>query len=153
MFLPSLPAQAQNAGTGVRVGVSSNPDQFVFGAHFDTGPIFDRVSFRPNVEIGVGDDRTTVSGNFEFAYWFAIPNFRWHVYAGGGPAIIYTKFSDSIGGGSDVGPGLNAIGGIAHPGGLFFELKLGLIRGHFHPDRFPDSRSAEAKFLVGYTWK
>ena len=64
----ALPAAAQ--GLGVRAGASVDPDQFYFGGHLDTGPIADRLHFRPNVEIGLGDDVTLVAFNIEFAYFF-----------------------------------------------------------------------------------
>lgn len=137
------PAFAQQPGVGARVGVSANPDQFVIGAHYDTGPIVDMLSFRPNVEVGVGDDRTTVAVNFEFAYWIPLRRAPWSVYAGGGPALnVYRYNEDRFGQrDSDVQPGFNLLIGLAHRRGLFVEAKLGLID------------SPEAKFSVGYTWR
>ena len=61
-------AQAQDVG--VRAGVSVDPDQFYFGGHVETAPIVDRLRFRPNVEIGLGDDVTLIGFNVEFAYFF-----------------------------------------------------------------------------------
>lgn len=133
-------ASAQQQGVGVRVGVSGTPNQFYFGAHFDTGPFVDQLSFRPNVEIGVGDNVTTVAGNFEFAYWFPIPHQPWSLYAGGGPAVNVYHFGDNRGGGNDVKPGFNILLGVAHKGGFFGEIKAGLID------------SPNVKFGVGYTW-
>ena len=40
---------------GIRAGVSIDPEQFYFGGHITTGPVVDRLFFRPNAEIGVGD--------------------------------------------------------------------------------------------------
>ena len=60
------PARAQ--GVGGRVGASVDPDQLYFGAHFETTELADRLRFRPNVEVGVGDDLTLVALNFEFVY-------------------------------------------------------------------------------------
>ncbi len=51
------PAQAQGGG-GLRTGLSLDPDQFYVGAHLDAGPLVDRLWFRPNVEIGLGDNLT-----------------------------------------------------------------------------------------------
>ena len=140
-LLPVAAAQAQQPGTGLRAGVSSDPDQFYFGVHFDTGPIIDRLSFRPNAEIGLGDNRTTVAGNFEFVYWWQIPNHPLHVYAGGGPAANLYRFSDARGGNTEVKPGFNVLAGVAHNRGLFAEVKLGFID------------SPKVKFGIGYTWK
>lgn len=134
--LPSV-AHAQAGGAGVRAGVSADPDQFYFGAHFDTGYVVERLSFRPNLEVGLGDDVTTVAGNFEFAYWFPLHRSPWNVYAGGGPAMIISSHHES----TDVQPGFNLLLGIAHRQGLFTEVKIGLID------------SPEVKFGVGYTWR
>jgi hypothetical protein len=135
-------AAAQAGGAGVRAGVSADPDQFFFGGHFDTGRIAGDLSFRPNVEIGVGDDVTTVTGNFEFVYWFPLRGHAASVYAGGGPALVF--FSHDRGDGesdNDVEPGFNLLVGVAHRRGLFGEFKVGLID------------SPEIKFTVGYTWR
>jgi len=141
LALTGTAAQAQQPGTGVRAGVSGDPDQFYFGAHFDTGPIFDRLSFRPNAEVGLGDNVTTVAGNFEFVYWWPVRRHPWSIYAGGGPAVNLFRFSESRGGGSEVDPGFNILFGAAHSRGLFAELKLGFID------------SPQVKFGIGYTWK
>jgi hypothetical protein len=133
----ATPAMAQQPGFGVRAGVSGSPDQFYFGAHYDTGPVFDRVSFRPNAEIGVGDNQTTVTGNFEFVYWVRIPRHPWNVYLGGGPAVVFEDFHDD----THVGPGFNLLMGVAHRSGFMAEIKAGLID------------SPGFKFGVGYTWR
>ncbi len=130
------PALAQQPGIGVRAGVSADPDQFYFGAHFDTGPFVDRLSFRPNAEVGVGNNVTTVTGNFEFAYWVPIPRHPWNIYFGGGPAIVVYDHSNN----TDVQPGFNLLMGVAHHSGFMVEIKAGLID------------SPEFKFGVGYTW-
>ncbi len=141
LLLSGAPARAQQPGTGVRAGVSGSPDQFYFGAHVDTGPIFDRLSFRPNAEVGLGDKQTTVAGNFEFVYWWPIRRHPWSIYAGGGPAVNLFRYSDERGGGSDVKPGFNILFGGAHRSGFMVELKLGFID------------SPEVKFGVGWTWR
>jgi hypothetical protein len=136
------PAQAQiGAGFGVRAGVGADPDQFHFGAHYDTGRLIDRLSFRPNVEVGVGDDVTTVAVNFEFAYWLPVRRRTWGVYVGGGPALVVYSHDDQHDGDTDTEPGFNLLIGLAHVQGFFAEAKLGLID------------SPEAKFTVGYTWR
>lgn len=140
----TAPALAQQPGIGVRAGVSAGPDQFYFGAHYDTGPLFDKLSFRPNAEIGVGNDQTTVAGNFEFVYWWPIRRHPWNIYAGGGPAIVYYDHGNphhDDNGDSDVDPGFNLVIGVAHRSGFFSEIKIGLID------------SPEFKFGIGWTWK
>lgn len=144
LFGATAPALAQQPGFGVRAGVSADPDQFYFGAHYDTGPLFERLSFRPNVEVGVGNDQTTVAGNFEFVYWWPIRRHPWNIYAGGGPAVVFYDHGNpnhDEHGNSDVDPGFNILVGVAHHRGFFTEIKIGLID------------SPEFKFGVGWAWK
>ena len=54
-WLVPAPASAQ-LDPGLRAGVSVDPDQFYVGAHVETAPIVERLVFRPNVEVGFGDD-------------------------------------------------------------------------------------------------
>lgn len=128
------PAFAQTPG--VRAGVSADPDQFYFGAHVETDPLVDRLRFRPNIEIGLGDNVTVIALNFEFAYFFPSRH-PWQLYAGGGPAfnIIDTDR------GTDPEGGFNILIGAEHRNGLFFELKVGAIR------------SPDVKFGVGFTFR
>lgn len=136
-LLLAAPAQAQ---VGIRAGVSAEPDQFFFGAHVETSPLVNRLTFRPNAEIGVGDDRTLVALNLEFAWWIPIRQHRFSVYLGGGPAAnIYSAHGNGNDG--DVSGGLNFLVGVQHQQGLFGELKVGAI----------DSPSV--KVTVGYAFK
>jgi hypothetical protein len=127
--------QAQTRA-GVEAGVSLDPDQFYFGGHIRTAPLVDRVRFRPNLEIGIGDDVTLVAFNLDFTYDFPSRQ-AWNLYVGGGPAV---NIFNGEGSGSDVEPGFNFIVGGQHRGGLFAELKVGVM----------DSPSV--KFGVGYTF-
>jgi hypothetical protein len=138
----ALPAYAQ--GPGMRAGVSADPDQFVFGGHIETKPLLEHLTFRPNVEVGIGNDVTVVALNFEFAYWIPIRNKPWSVYLGAGPAAIFASAgngSPRYGGDSDVGGGFNIVIGLQHNRGLFTELKVGTID------------SPNLKFMVGYVFK
>jgi hypothetical protein len=131
LSLSVRPANAQSVG--IRGGVSVDPDQFYFGGHVETAPLIDRLTFRPNLEIGIGDDRTLVSFNFEFAYHFPSRS-TWNVYAGGGPALNLLRFRDE----TDPGGGLNLLMGVQHNRGLFAEFKVGTVD------------SPRVKFAVGY---
>jgi hypothetical protein len=115
------PAAAQMS-TGIRAGASVDPDQFYFGGHVETRELVENVHFRPNVEIGIGNDVTTIGLNFELAYKF--PTSRpWRPYVAVGPALnIYdTDFETSSFGGFNLGIGAE------HRGGLFGEVKFGMI--------------------------
>ena len=63
----AAPAEAQTH-VGIRAGVSADPDQFFFGGHIESRPLIERLTFRPNVELGIGDDLTVFTGNLEFVY-------------------------------------------------------------------------------------
>jgi len=129
-----VPAAAQE--TGVRAGVSVNPDQFYFGGHAETGNLVGNLRFRPNLEVGVGDNVTLVAFNIEFAYHF--PSQRsWHAYAGGGPALNFIRFR----GDTDSEGGLNLLVGVQHARGLFAELKVGTLD------------SPDVKLGVGYAFR
>ena len=129
------PAQAQVA-PGVQAGVSLDPDQFFFGGHVETSPLVDRVRFRPNVDIGLGDDVTLVAVNLDFTYAFTA-NRPWNLYAGAGPAINWFDFDN----GSEAEAGFNFLVGAKSRTGLFFEMKIGVMD------------SPDLKFAVGYTFR
>jgi hypothetical protein len=137
-------ARAQERA-GARAGVSSDPTQFYFGGHFETRPLVEQLSFRPNVEVGLGDDSTLVALNFEFVYGIPLPDRSpWRVYLGGGPALNVRSFWESSprrGEDSDTGGGFNLLVGLEHRDGLFAEVKVGIID------------SPGFKFAVGYNFK
>src|SRR5262245_66385237 len=83
----AAPAAAQ-VTAGVRAGASDDPDQFYFGGHVETRPLAENIYFRPNVEVGVGNDVTTLAFNFELAYKFPHTRQEWRPYIIGGPALI-----------------------------------------------------------------
>ena len=133
-------AQATNAfaqGPGVRAGISVDPDQFYFGGHYETDELIDRLYLRPNLELGVGDDVTTVALNIEAIYKLALKNRRdTYFYAGGGPAINVYDFEN----GSDTKGGLNLLAGLEF-GKFFFEVKAGAFD------------SPDLKVGIGYTFR
>jgi hypothetical protein len=134
LFVHAAPASAQSAG--VRVGASVDPDQFYFGGHVETPPLADRIHFRPNVEIGVGNDVTLTAFNFDFVYKFPEKN-DWQFYAGGGPALNLMN----VEGDTNAESGFNITLGVEHRQGLFFEIKAGM------------ADSPDFKIGVGYVFK
>ena len=129
-------AAAQNAG--VRAGVSGSPDQFYFGLHYETEALIEQVHFRPNLEVGVGNDQTLVAINLEFVGKFPIKSEPWTVYLGAGPALVIDRFSNDVVSTTNTGGGFNILLGVEHRRGFFSELKVGMV----------DSPSV--KFAVGY---
>jgi hypothetical protein len=119
-WLAPVVASAQ-VSTGLRAGVSVDPDQLYIGGHVETEPLVERLVFKPNVELGFGDNVTLAAVNLEFVWKF--PQRRaWSFYAGGGPAINFYQFE---GPGDDTEAGFNFVGGAENARGLFFEMKLG----------------------------
>ena len=129
---------------GIRVGISGDPDQFVLGGHIETSPLLDRLVFRPNAEIGIGNDLVLIAFNLEFAYKIPLVDNPWTVYVGAGPALNILSFSDDGGrrgrDDTDVEGGFNILLGAEHGGGLFTEFKVGA------------SNSPDLKFIVGYSF-
>src|SRR4051794_20954881 len=141
VLFSATPAFAQDGG--IRGGISVDPDQFYVGGHFETSPLIDRLYFRPNVEIGFGDDLTLLSANMEFVYKFT-PRRAWTLYAGGGPALnvyMFNNDNNNNDDGSDTNAGLNLLVGAERSKGLFFEVKFGLVD------------SPTVKFGVGWTFR
>ena len=143
VWLTGFAAPARAQGVGVRAGASADPDQFYAGAHFETSELAQRLRFRPNVEVGVGDNVTLVALNFEFIYRLppAAPRLPsalslWHLYVGAGPALNIFRFSND----TRSEGGFNGLIGLAHAKGLFAEAKLGALK------------SPRFKLGVGYTF-
>jgi hypothetical protein len=117
-------------GWGPRLGLTVDPDQVHFGAHWDFGHFARRVRFQPNVEIGLSDDVTIAAFNFEAAYRFRSRWDVWAPYLGGGPGLSIIN-RDGPGDDSHTDVGFNIVGGIERglsDGDRFFtEFKLGLI--------------------------
>lgn len=143
-LLGSVHAATAQGPKGVRAGVSVGPDQFYFGGHLDRGPLIERLSFRPNLEIGVGHG-TLVALNVEFIYRFPERRRRpLELYVGAGPALnIFRNRDAGQFGGRETGTGggFNILVGAAHREGLFTELKVAALD------------SPELKFGVGYSFR
>jgi len=115
-------AQTSTYNYGLRAGASADPDQFYFGGHAETRPLVDNLHFRPNVEIGIGNDVTLVGINFELAYKFPTQQ-QWRPYVAAGPALNIFRANSN----SEVQGGFNIALGIEHRGGLFGEFKIGAM--------------------------
>lgn len=136
--LAAVPPALAQGGPGLRAGFSASPDQFYFGGHYVSNPVWDQLRFQPNVEAGFGDGSTLVAFNLEFAYWIPLSR-DWQAYVGAGPAMNVRSREGK--GGDDVGPGLNVCAGLRLRGGLFFEMKVGAFD------------SPDFKLAVGYTFR
>jgi hypothetical protein len=116
-------------GIGPRLGFTIDPDQFHFGGHIDFGDLADNLMILPNLEIGVGDNLTTIAPSFELDYRFRSDWGAWTPYLGGGmgPIFYSPKNGDSqskLGIYLQFGVGKGSAGSQA--GHFFIEGKLGL---------------------------
>jgi hypothetical protein len=142
MLADASGARAQETGAaGVRAGISGSPTQFYAGVHYETEPLVEHLRFRPNIEVGVGDDQTLVALNFELAYFIPLSQTRrrneWSLYVGAGPALNIDRFRND----TKTGGGFNILIGAQHAHGLFTELKVGMVD------------SPNVRFGVGYTFR
>ncbi len=116
-------------GIGPRLGMTVNPDQFHFGGHIDFGDISENLMILPNLEIGVGDNITTVAPSFELDYRFRSDWGAWTPYLGGGVGPIFYSWKH---GGSQTETGVYMQFGVgkgssrSESGHFFMEGKLGL---------------------------
>ncbi len=117
-------------GVGPRVGFTINPDQVHFGGHIDFGDLADNLMMLPNLEVGFGDNLTTVAPSFELDYRFRSDWGVWTPYLGGGVGPVFYSFKH---GGSSTDLGLYMQFGIgkgssgSQSGHFFIEGKLGLV--------------------------
>lgn len=116
-------------GMGPRVGLTFNPDQFHFGGHIDFGDLAPNLMMMANLEIGVGDNFTTVAPSFEVDYRFHEDWGVWTPYLGGGIGPIFYSWdhnhnSSDLAAYMQFGIGKGSAGN--QSGHFFIEAKLGL---------------------------
>jgi opacity protein-like surface antigen len=118
-------------GWGLRAGLSSDVDQFVGGAHFNLGELASHLRFQPDVQLGAGDDVTTLYGTAPVYYRFESGR-RMTPYAGGGLALGWVDADNGATNQSDSSfeLGAKATGGLEWPRkedqSFFLELSLGI---------------------------
>jgi hypothetical protein len=128
---------------GPRVGITFNPDQVHFGGHIDFGDLAPNLMMLVNLEIGFGNDLTTVAPTFEVDYRFHEDWGVWTPYLGGGLGPVFYSHDK---GGSSSNLGAYIQGGIgkgsagSQSGHFFIEGKLGL------------SDAPDFKTTVGWTF-
>ncbi len=142
-------AESKSLDIGARAGYSISPDQFFLGAHMDLGKLVGPMRLVPNIEIGFGNDLTTMCFNGDLIYDFE--DTPWGV--GGELGIIHTSWDD--GGLSDI-PGYEDIDssstdiGLSALGNYRLEMSNGkilLLEGKIGLANSPDF-----KLTVGYNF-
>ena len=121
-------AQQNIESKGVRIGVSNSPGQIYFGGHLQTAPLMKHFSFRPNAELGLGNDQNLMAFNLEVAYQIPIQGRPMTAYLGAGPAFNFRSRTDLLGARqTDLLGGFSFLVGMAHRDGLFSEVKIGAM--------------------------
>lgn len=125
---------------GLRGGFSLEPDQFVVGGQVEVGKLaFARIV--PSVDVGFGDDVTTIAFNGDFLLRVTIPDASLELYGGGGPTVLYADVSN---GPSDWNLGLSLVVGGRLPVGGKHAINL---EGRFGVGDIPDFRLIAAIIL------
>ena len=89
-------------GWGLRAGVSDRPDQILVGVQADLGELIDKLSFEPNLELGVGDDQTIFS--LGAPVFYRMPESGpFDIYGGGGIALGFVDRDEADDPGKDDG--------------------------------------------------
>jgi opacity protein-like surface antigen len=128
----AVPAQAESTsesdigwyGWGIRGGLADDPDQGLFGFHFNLGEFTRNLRFQPDVQVGFGDDQTTVFVTAPVHYRFIVGR-SFAPYAGGGVTLGWVDVDNRD---SEFEAGVRAIGGLdwtKDGKGFFVELSLG----------------------------
>ena len=137
LFALTLPAFAESdieyRGWGFRVGASSDPDQVVGGVQFDFGEFTENLRFQPDLQVGFGDDVTTIFATLPVHYRFNVDQ-DFTPYAGGGLAVGFVEIDlppMSSGDDTSFEIGGRAVGGLEwnRSNGRSFALELGIGLG------------------------
>lgn len=94
---PSFSQDLGFRGWGVRGGLSDNPDQVVVGVQADLGEFIPRLSFRPHLDLGLGDDTTVIALGVPVLYRLPIEG-SFTLYGGGGLIVGLIDEDDEDGG-------------------------------------------------------
>jgi hypothetical protein len=139
---------AKRFGAGLQAGVGLDPELVDVGAHITLGPVFKpEVTFRPGVEIGLGELTTLFAINLDVLYLLngSVGDRSWSPYVGIGPSFglshrgFSTDDADNVTitspgtstsergrfdfGDTDFNSGMNFIAGVRKRNGLFLEMK------------------------------
>jgi len=138
-------------GWGPRFGASADADQVLVGAQFDLGEFTKNLRWQPSFELGFGDDKYSLYGNFMVSYYFPVKA-AVTPYAGA-QLTVWLFDEDDPGNNKNDGfdDGFNAEVGLYAVGGIETKLKGGnkfLAELQVGIGDVPDVR-----VLVGWTFK
>ncbi len=101
-------ASSASATVGLRGGFGLDPDQIVFGLQARLGKLAEVIKFAPSVDVGFGDNVTSVAVNTDFQIPLHIPETGIALYLGIGPTLGYFNHEKSD---SDTEVGATVMGG------------------------------------------
>ncbi len=124
-------------GWGLRVGLTTDPDQIVGGVQFNFGEFTRNLRFQPDVQLGLGDDATTLFVNAPVYYRWYDAHADFTPYAGGGIALGFIDRDlppTSSGDDTSFEIGGRATGGLewSRSAGGTFAVELSLGFGDIH---------------------
>ena len=118
----ATPATAQPA-VGFHGGVTVDPEQVFGGVFFQTGDIGRGLRLRPGIDGGTGDGLRIANITVDLVYGYPLGANGWTFLAGGGPAVVITRFEGIED--RDTAVGFHSIVGFGHDSGFFTEVRLG----------------------------
>jgi hypothetical protein len=121
-------------GFGLRGGFGLDPDQFVVGAQFSLGKKFHFFRVVPSVDLGFGDNMTTIDFNVDLLLRLMAEDISFGIYGGIGPTLA---FLDSKNTDSKWRLGLSTVVGTQLPLSRKFATN---IEGRFGIGKIPDFR-------------
>jgi hypothetical protein len=138
-------------GWGPRVGASSDADQVLVGAQFDLGEFIPNLRWQPSAELGFGDDKLSLYGNFMVSYYFPV-NAAVTPYAGAQVTVWLFDEDNPNNNPNEFDDGFNAEIGMYAVGGIETKLKGG-NRFLAELQVLPIGDVPEVRVLVGWTFR
>jgi len=138
-------------GWGPRFGAAIDPDQFLVGAQFDLGEFTKNLRWQPSFELGFGDDKLSLFGNFMVSYYFPV-DAAVTPYAGA-QVSLWLFDEDDPGNNNNDGfdDGFNAEVGLYAVGGIETKFKSGnRFLAELQVGGFGDL--SDVRVLVGWTF-
>ncbi len=130
VVVPAVAEAQSSLWFGPRFGASTEPDQLVLGGQMVIGGVAPDLTLDPSIELGFGDDITTIQFNFDGKYHFDIQGSDWRPLVGVGIGIANYSYDAPPGfDDSETEVGINLILGTSIPtgtrGNWFAELRFG----------------------------
>ncbi len=121
-MLSTAPAHAQPS-IGFHGGFTVEPEQVFGGVFLQTGDVGRGIRLRPGIDGATGDGFRIANISMDLVYGYPLGANGWTFLAGGGPAVVITRFAGVDG--RDTGVGFSSLVGFGHDSGFFVEVRLG----------------------------